>query len=123
MTRIGDASFIRSERDLTINSGAADVESRRSGLSVEDLDRACPRDDQNGLSVMAETNRTVVPVIGTKESRRSPMFQRVEAQIFAGDGKYALVGAKLQIVQRTPGKVDLPCSSGGPLVRNRNQAL
>ena len=106
MTRIGDASFIRSKRDLAINSGAADVEPRGSGACVEELDYAGPGDDQNGLSVVAETNRTVVPAIGTKEPRRSRLFQRVEAQIFAGNGKQALVGAELEIVQRTPAKRD-----------------
>jgi hypothetical protein len=55
---------------------------------------------------MAETNRAVVPAIGTKTPRRSRLFQRVEDQIFAGNGKHALVGAELEIIQRTPAKRD-----------------
>src|ERR1019366_7915740 len=106
MARVDDAPFIRSERDLAINSGAADVEPCGSGACVEDLDGAGSGDHQNSLSVVAEAHRAVVPAIGTKTPRRSRLFQRVEDQIFAGNGQQALVAAELEIVQRTAAKRD-----------------
>jgi hypothetical protein len=123
MARIYDASFIRCKCDLTINGGAADGEPRGSGACVEELDCAGSGDHQNSLAVAAETNRTVVPAIGTKTPGRSRLFQRVQNQIFAGNGKQALVGAELEIVQRTPAKRDKPSGSAGPPVRNPNRAL
>src|ERR1019366_10816988 len=74
---MGDASLIRRKCDFTVNSGAADVEPRGSGLCVEDLDGAGSGDHQNSLSVVAEAHRPVVPAIGTKTPRRSRLFQRV----------------------------------------------
>ena len=101
MAGIGDASLIGSKRDFTVDSGAADLELRGSGACVEELDQAVTGDDQDNMSVSAETNGALVPAIGTKETRLKRLFQRVERQIFAGNGKQALVGAELEIVQRT----------------------
>jgi hypothetical protein len=98
MARIDDASFIRSKRELAINSGAADLELRGSGACVEELDCAGSGDRQNGLSVAAETNGAVIPAIGTKTPGRSRLLERVEDQIFAGNRQQTLVGAELEIV-------------------------
>jgi hypothetical protein len=98
MTRIGDASFIRSKRGLTINRGAADAEPCGSGPCVEEFDSAGSGDHQNSLSVAAETNGAVIPAIGTKTPGRSRLLERVEDQIFAGNRQQTLVGAELEIV-------------------------
>jgi hypothetical protein len=92
-------------------------------MRVEGFDYRCSSDDQDGLSIPAEADGSVVPFIGTEKPETSRSLKIVYAHISAGNRQQGLIGTELEIIQRAVAEIDLP--RGGPtrLVPNRDLAL
>jgi hypothetical protein len=92
-------------------------------MCVEGFDYRCSGDDQDGLSVPAEADGSVVPFIRAEKPKTSRLFKIVCAQISAGNRKQGFIGTELEIIQWTLTKLDLPRGGPARLVPERDLAL
>jgi hypothetical protein len=123
MTGVGEGLSIWGERDLTADRGTTDLDSRRSRPCVDSLNQSSSSDDQDGLSIPAEPDSAVVFFITPEKPGTGWLFRGVYAQISAGDSEQVLIGTKLEIIQGTAPKIDLPRGGTAPLVPDRDLAL
>ena len=81
-----------------------------------------PSDGQKGLAVPTEARTPIVCAIRTEKPGSGRFCRSTYAEIFGGDHKRPLVGAKLEIVRRTARKRNLPRSIRARLIPNGDSA-